>query len=700
MKYTILLSLILAMCMNVNAQNTKSDKMQNTDVTKFKSDPSQSTKATFTAEALMSLKRLSNPQLSPDGKWLLFNQSTPNVANNKFTKDIYKVSTSGGVPVLLTSSSKSDIEACWSPDGMKIAFVSNRNGSYQIYTMNPDGSDIMQITNIDNGASNIQWAPNGKYISFTSDVKIDKTVHDKYPEYPKANMKIYTSLPLRHWDEWEDENYSHLFIVSSNGGAVTDIMPGQAFDTPLKPSGGAEQISWSSDSKEIAYTCKKLQGLDFVQTTNSNIYIYNFETKQTKSIADNFNGYDLEPLYSPDGKYIAFISMEHNGFESDRRRLMLYDRKSSSITELSSKLDQWVGDKVWSPNAECLYFCAEDSGTVQIYKMIIKDGSWEIITSGWYNHESGLSISKDGNYLVYGRESISDPVNYYKMDLNNKKITQITKINEDILSKYKKVQVAQRWVRSRDGKNIHCWVVYPPEFDLNKKYPMMSYLQGGPQSMLGQKFHFRWNYYIMASQGYVILLPNRRGVPGFGQEWNNAISKDWGGNPMNDIIDATDDLSNEKYIDEDGRCAAGASAGGYAAFWLAAHHNKRFKAFIAHCGVFNMESMYGATEELWFPNWENGGPYWNSENKEYYDKNSAHRFVDKWDTPILISTGERDFRVPYTQSLEAFTAAQVKGIPSEIIVFPEETHFISKPQEFIVWNAEFFKFLDKYCKHK
>jgi dipeptidyl aminopeptidase/acylaminoacyl peptidase len=702
MKYALLLSIAAVMNYGiaVGAQGKMTDKMKNTDITQFKADPSNASKKPFNAEALMSLKRLSDPKLSPDGKWVLFNQSTTVMNDNKFQKDIYKVSTDGKTLVQLTNDPKADIEARWSPDGSKIAFVSNREKGFQLYTMNPDGSGVKKITDIENGVSNIAWSPDGKFISFTSDVKLDQTVFDKYPQYAKANLKIYKKLPIRHWDEWEDENSSHLFIISANGGEAKDLMNGEPYDCPLKPSGGSEQIAWSPDSKEIAYVCKKSTGLDFVQNTNSRVYLYNLETKTTKCLADDKRGYDLDPLYSPDGAYIAFTSMEHNSFESDRRRLMLYDRKSEKTHELSSKLDQWVGDKVWSPDSKYMYFCAEDTGSVQVYKMAVKDGSWEFVTNGWYNHEGGLQISKDGSFIVYGRESISEPTDFYKMDLKSKAITRLTSVNSEEMNKWAKVNVAQRWVKSRDGKDVHCWIVYPPNFDPNKKYPMISYLQGGPQSMLSQNFHFRWNYLLMASHGYVLMLPNRRGVPGFGQEWNNAISKDWGGHPMEDILDCTDDLSKESYIDKDGRCAVGASAGGYTAYWMEGHHEKRFKAFIAHCGVFNLESMYGATEELWFPNWEYGGPYWENGNMKFYDKNSPHNYVNNWDTPILISTGERDFRVPYTQSLEAFTAAQVKGIPSELIVFPDETHFIAKPQEFVIWNSEFFEFLDKYCKHK
>lgn len=674
-----------------------SEKLKNTDINSCVL-PNEKGKKIFTTKELMQLKRLSDMQLSPDGKWILFNQSTPMVSENKFQKDIFLASTDGKTLKQLTKDAKTNIEARWSPDGSKIAFVSNRNGSFQVFVMDSKGNNPDQITTLENGVSNISWSPDGKFISFSSDVKTSKTPQDEYPECPKANVRMYSELPIRHWDEWNDEFRSHIFYVHSAGGTPIDINKGEDYDTPIKPFGGSEQIAWSPDSKEIAYVGRKMKGIKFVTQTNSDIYVYSLATETTKNITESNKGYDLDPLYSPDGKYIAFISMEHNGFESDRRRLMLYDRSGNNYSELSKKIDQWVGEKIWSPDSKSMYFSAEDSGSVQLHKINVATGDWEYVTSGWYNHESGLGISNDGKYLVYGRESILEPVNFYRMELSTKKINKITTINDAELASFAKVSVAQRWVKSRDGKDIHCWIVYPPNFDKNKKYPMMTYLQGGPQSMLSQKFHFRWNYYLMASHGYIIMLANRRGVPGFGQEWNNAITKDWGGHPMEDYLDCTDDMAKEPYVNKDALCAGGASAGGYAAFWMNGNSDNRFKALVSHCGVFDLVSMYGATEELWFPNWEYGGPYWEAKNKAFYEKHSPHSYVDKWKTPILIFTGERDFRVPYTQSLEAFTAAQAKGIPSKIVIFPDETHFVAKIQEFIIWDTEFFKFLDKYCK--
>lgn len=652
----------------------------------------------FTAEDLYSVRRVGDPQVSPDGKWVLFSLGTPSIADNKIYKDIYVVSIDGKDIKRLTSDKASDYNARWSPDGKKIAFISTREETPQIFVMEyPDGSP-KKITDIENGVANLAWSPDGKYFSFTSDVKIKETVADKYPKYPEANVRIYENVPVRHWDEWVDESFSHLFIIPTSGGEAKDLMKDEPYDAPLKPFGGGEEIAWSNDSKEITYTCKKLEGKDFVETTNSDLYKVNIETGETKNITEGMMGFDKAPLYSNDGKWIAFTSQERAGFESDRIRLMLYNRETEEIKELTKTLDQWVFEFIWAPDSKSLYFSATDSGTIQLFNINAENGEWKTITEGWYNHGHGLGITNDGKKLIFGRENMQTPSEIFAMNLDNNEITQLTNENEEIMKNCKPVTCKERWVDADDGKKIQCWVLYPPDFDENKKYPMISYCQGGPQSMIGQRFHFRWNYYLMASNGYVVLLPNRRGLPGFGQDWNDAISGDWGGMPMRDILAATDEMAKEPYVDEEGLCAVGASAGGYATFWLAGNHEGRFKAFISHCGVFNMVSMYGSTEELWFPNWENGGPYWVEKNKPFYKKHSPHEYAQNWDTPILISTGEYDFRVPYTQSLEAFTVAQVKGIPSKLIVYPEETHFIAHAQEFIIWSNEFFGFLDKYTK--
>ena len=650
----------------------------------------------MTAEKLWKLKRVADPQISPDGKWVLFTMTSYNLEENKSNSDLYVISMNGGEPRQLTTSASADFSGRWSPDGKSIAFLSTRDGAPQIYMLDLSGGEAKKISNMHEGVGNFSWSPSGKYFSFTSDVKLDKTLLEKYPDLLKANVRIYEQIPIRHWDEWEDEMYSHLFVMPSAGGEARDLMPGEKYETPLKPSGGADEICWSPDEKEIAYTSKKVN--NYAESTNSDVYVVNIGTGETKNITQGMMGFDRDPLYSPDGKWIAFHSMKRAGDEADRNRLMLYNRQDGSVKELSASLDQWVGQTMWAPDNKSLYFTAEDKATVQVYQMQVADGTWKILTKGWYNHDQGLDLSADGKTLVFGTRNFNRPNELYTMPAKGGEMKQLTDVNGEAFKNILPAKIEEKWITSTDGKKVQCWIVLPPDFDPSKKYPMITYCQGGPQSTVSQFFSYAWNFLLMASKGYVVLAPNRRGLPGFGQDWCDAISQDWGGMPMQDILAAHDAMCKESYIDKE-RCAAiGASAGGYAVFWLEGNHNKRFKAFVSHCGVFNLESMYGATEELWFTNWENGGPYWDAKAKPIYDKNSPHRFAQNWDTPILIVTGEKDFRVPYTQSLEAFTVAQTKGIPSKLIIYPNENHWVLHVQEQILWFREFYEWLEKYCK--
>lgn len=692
-KLILSFGLILILLISCNQNQTNKSQTQKTPDLKIENTGER----VFTAEDMYRIKRLSGVNISPDGNWIVYKVATPVIDSNKLYNDLYIMKIDGSGKKQLTSNIASDYGAVWFPDSKKIAFLSTRDGKPQVYTMSvPEGKPEI-VTDIENGVSNLQISPDGKYFSYTSEVKIGECIRDEYPGLKKANVRKYNDLPARHWDHWIDSKYSHLFIMPVSGGESIDIMEGEKFDTPLAPFGGNSEIAWSQDGKEIAYTCKKYNGVEFVSNTDSDIYIYNLESKETMNITEGMDGFDKHPVYSPDNSMIAFTSQERPGFESDKIRLMVYNRNTKEIFEASKNLDQWVNEFVWSPDNSNFYFTATDSGRITLFQTNL-DGEWSRLATGMYNYGGGLDITPDGNTVVIGRQSMTEPIDYYAVNTENKEITRLTNANEELMKNVIKSKVEERWITSTDGEKVHTWIVYPPNFDPNKKYPMISYCQGGPQSMIGQRFHYRWNYFLMASNDYVVMLPNRRGLPGFGQDWNDAISGDWGGMPMTDILACTDEVKKETFVDNDGLCAVGASAGGYATFWLAGHHEGRFKAFISHCGVFNLVSEYGSTEELWFPNWENGGAYWEGNNIEYYLKNSPHMYVQNWDTPIMITTGEYDFRVPYTQSLEAFTAARAQGIDSKLLVFPEESHFIAKPQEFIIWSNEFFSWLDKYTK--
>lgn len=656
---------------------------------------------TFTPELLLSLKRVGHPKISPDGKRLLYQVSTPNIKDNSMQNELLLLNLETGEKENLTEESQfSTIDYQWDVSGRYVYYITNATGKQQIHRIDILTKEKKQITNFNNDITSFKLSPNGKMLAFTSDVKVYQTPTEKYPFLGKANVRIYDKLPVRHWDTWEDELKSHLFVVSVDGGEPVDIMPNEPFDVPDPPFGGSEQYAWSSDSKELAYSCKKVD--DYALSTNTDIFIYNIETKTTENITKGMLGYDRNPIYSPDGLWIAFLSMKRAGYESDRSRLMLFNRKTKKVTELSWKLDQWVGDFVWHPNSKKIYFSAEDGGTVQIYEIDISDGYWKIITKGWFNCDGGLDISPDGERLYFGRRNMLRPFEIFSITLSKSQapLVQHTFENEEIYKNIKSIRIEEYWIKSKDSKKIHTWVLFPPDFDSTKKYPMIVYCQGGPQSTISQYFSYRWNLFLFASQGYIVVAPNRRGVPGFGQDWVDAINKDWSGKPMDDILAATDSISKLPFVDSKRKAAIGASAGGYAVFWLAGNHKKRFSAFVSHCGVFNLESKYGSTEELWFPNWEFGGPYWENKNKRLYETQSPHRYAMNWDTPILISTGEKDFRVPYTQSLEAFTVAQLKNIPSKLIIFPTMGHWITKPQEQILWYYEVFDFLEKHCKNK
>lgn len=651
----------------------------------------------FTPNDLLTLNRLGDMSISPDGKWVLYSKGTPDLAKNKSFRNIFVVSIDGKETKQLTDGTYSDYNAVWSPDGTKVAFLSNRMGSPQIHTMSFPNGKPQAVTAIKGGVENLKWSPDGKYFTFSREVKTKEGILDRYPKYNQANVMSFTDIPVRHWDSWEDDNSSHIFYMPVAGGKEVDIMPNEKFDAPLKPFGGAEQYNWSPDATEIAYTSNK-EG-NVATTTNSDIYIYNLETKQTKNITKSMLGADRDPIYSPDGNFIAFTSLERPGFESDKPRIMIYNRQNGEMFELTKKVDQWFSQALWAPDSKSMFMTVTDAGKEPIYQINL-DGSFSRITNGNFDDASGLDITKDGTTLVFGRTSMTYPVEYYKVATKGGEPVRLTGVNDILMMKYKEVKVEERWIESTDGAKVHTWVLYPPDFDPTKKYPMITYLQGGPQGMISQFFSYRWNFYVMASQGYIVVAANRRGVPGFGQKWCDDISKDWGGKAMSDYLAVTDVMSNEPYVDINRRAAVGASAGGYAAFWMAGNSGDRFSALISHCGVFDLASMYGSTEEIFFPNWENGGPYWDDKYKDYYEKHSPSSYVKNWKTPILIITGMNDFRVPYTQSLEAYSAAQLNNVPSQLLVFPTETHWVLSLQNSIIWHNEFYNFLDKYCKSK
>lgn len=652
----------------------------------------------MTPEFMWLLKRVSDVQVSPDGKTILFGISEYELKENNGKRNLFTMPFTGGEIKKITDSNVSLFNAIWRPDGKKIGYLSAESKSVQIWEMNPDGSGKTKISNIPDGINAFMYAPDQKNVLYIKDVKMEKTVQDIYPDLPKAEAMIFDDLMYRHWDAWSDFSYQHIFVASYGDGkldASIDIMKDEPWDAPIMPYGGLEQISWSRDGKILAYASKKVKGKEYAVSTNSDIYIYDLETAKTTNISSFNKGYDLDPVFSPDGKSIVWNSMKTPGFESDKKRIMIYDFATQKAVDYSVDFDQSSESFVWSQDAKTLYFISGIKATFQIYSLDIKTKKIRQITKGVHDFTS-IQLA-DNNTLIACKMSMSLPAEIFSIDIKKGIDTQLSFVNRELLNTITMGEVKERWVKTTDGKDMLVWVIYPPGFDASKKYPALLYTQGGPQSAVSQFFSYRWNFQIMAAHDYIVVAPNRRGLPTFGSEWNDQISQDYGGQNQLDYLSAIDDVAAESYVDKDRLGAVGASYGGFSVYWLAGNHNKRFKAFIAHCGMFNFESWYGATEELFFANHDLGGAYWEKNRPKSYDF-SPHNFVGNWDTPILVIHGGRDFRIPYTEGMQAFNAAQIQNIPSRFLFFPDESHFVLKPQNAVLWQREFFKWLDTYLK--
>jgi dipeptidyl aminopeptidase/acylaminoacyl peptidase len=653
----------------------------------------------LTPELLWSLGRLGEVAISPDGTTILFGVQYFDISENKGNTDLYSMNIDGSDLKQITRTVKSESNIVWRPDGKKIGFLYADDKGSQLWEMNPDGTSRKKITQIEGGINGFKYAPDQSKILYIKDVPRGDLVKDRHPDIPKANAHLAKDLMFRHWDSWS-ENYSHVFVANYNKGSVDkaiDIMEGEKFESPKKPFGGMEQISWAPDSKSLVYTCVKKYGKDYAVSTNSNLYHYFLETKETKNVTEGMLGYDSNPVFSPDGKYLAWESMEHDGYESDLNRLFIQNIESGEKLDCSAGFDQNVHDLVWDETGKNIYFVSDKYATFQLYQFNIEKKEYKAITSGAHDF---LSVSTAGHKLIAKKMSISLPTELFSIDLIDGTEKQISHVNDDVLAQLSFGNVEERWVKTSDNKDMLTWVIYPPNFDSTKKYPALLYCQGGPQSSVSQFFSYRWNFQLMAANGYIVVAPNRRGLPSFGHEWNKQISGDYGGQNMKDYLSAIDNLAQEPFVDENRLGAVGASYGGFSVFWLAGNHEKRFKAFIAHDGIFNLEAQYLETEETFFANWDFGGPYWEKNNavaqKTY--ASSPHLFVDKWDTPIYVIHGEKDYRVLYSQSLQAFTAAKLRGIPAKYLQFPEENHWVLAPQNGILWQREFFSWLDEWLK--
>ncbi len=652
----------------------------------------------MTPEVLWKLGRLSGVQVSPDGENMVFGITYYSVKKNKGNRDLYIMPTKGGEPIQLTKTCGGEYNAIWRPDGKKIAYLAKADDGMQMWEMNIDGSSKHQVSNIEGGINSFNYSPNGNKIVFTKDVKVDNTIHDIYPDLPKANAKIYDELMYRHWDHWADEKYSHVFVANYSNSALADIkdlMKGERYNAPREPFNGSEDICWSPDGNKLIISYKRLTGKEYAISTNSEVYIYDLEEGSNKNITQKgFDGYDDGAVWSPDGKTIVWHSMATPGFEADKNRIMIYSVKTKEITDYSKGFDQSSSSFVYSADSKTIYFISGIEATYQIYSLNLETKNINQITHGDHNYQS---VALAGDKIIGTKMSMVYPTEVYSI-ANNGEETQLTFTNKVILDEVTPANFEKRWIETTDGKKELVWVIFPPNFDKTKKYPTLLYCQGGPQSAVSQFFSYRWNFQIMASNGYIIVAPNRRGLPTFGQEWNDQISGDYGGQNMDDYLSAIDEVAKEDYVDNDKLGAIGASYGGYSVYWLAGHHEGRFKALISHCGIYDLPAMYSATEETFFVHNDLGGAPWDSPQPKSYKEFNPANFVGNWDAPILVITGGKDFRIPYTQSMQAFNSAQLNDVPSRFLFFPEESHFVVQPQNSILWQREFKGFLDKYLK--
>lgn len=663
----------------------------------------------LTPEMMWKMGRIGEQALSPDGKTLVYTVTWYNLAENRSTTSLYCMPAEGGEPVRLTDFAGSESTPQWSKDGSTLYFLSNRSGSNQLWSLRnfPNPLNMKQytpqmnrLTDIAGGLDGYGIAPTGDRIWYVqSAIQVGKTTKESYPDLPKTSAMIYDDLMERHWDHWTDGSYSHIFVALFDGANVTsarDILEGEPYDAPLSPYFDTGEIGWSNDGKRLAYTCKKLSGAAYAVSTDSDIYIYDTENGNTVNITQGMPGYDKYPRFSPGGTLVAFASQARPGNEADLSRLFIKDLVTGEMSWISEGFDYSIENLSWEGD-DNIWFTAAIEGSSQICRADVPSKTVTVVTSG-DQYYSGYTLS--GDQLVGSSTQIHRAAELFKVNKQTGTATQLTFVNREIYDHIKMPEAEKRWIKTTDDKDMLVWVIVPPDFDPAKKYPALLYCSGGPQSTVGQNWSYRWNFELMAAQGYVVVAPNRRGTTSFGQEWTDQISGDYSGQNMRDYLSAIDALAREPWVDTDRLGCVGASYGGYSAFYLAGHHNKRFKAFISHCGMFNLESFYGSTEETFFPNNDLGGPYWDRDNavaqRSY--ANSPHKFVQNWDTPILIFSGLNDFRIPYTESLQAFHAARLQGIPARLVTFPDEAHQVFKPQNNVVWNREFFGWLDKYVK--
>lgn len=648
----------------------------------------------MTPEVMHNMGKVSDPQLSPDGKEILYGVTYTDIAQNRNNRELFIINIDGSNQRQITHTAGSESNARWSSDGNEILFL--MGGA--LWKMDKSGSNRREVGSYGDGITAFKLSPTGDKLLFISYIKsVDKAV-DLWPDLPQATGRMIDDLMYRHWDHFV-EKIPHTFIADFSGTAlsnIVDILEGKPYELPTLPFGGTEQLSWSPDGKTLLYSCRKVEtGREYAYSTNTDIYLYNIEEKSHKNLTEGMLGYDTNPLFSPDGTHFAWISMERAGFEADKQRLFIMDLESGEKRELTANYKYNAGSPAWDKSGKGLYFNSCVNALTGIYHVGIKSG---VITKVAEDQVDFGAVTVGEEQLIATYNSISMPTEIATISPESGEFTNISKENEHLLSQIEMGEVEARWITTVDNKKMHMWVIYPPNFDPTKKYPAILFCTGGPQGTLSQNWSYRWNFQLMAQQGYVVVLPNRRGTTAFGQEWTDQISGDYIGLNMQDYLSAAKAIKSESYIEKLG--ASGASYGGYSIFYLAGIHEGIFDAFISHAGIFNQTHMYMTTEELFFPHWDNGGAPWDNNpvaNRHY--GNSAHKLVKKWDTPILITHGELDYRVPVDQGMAAYNAAQALGVPSELLLFPDENHWILKPQNSVQWNRVYFRWFEKWLKN-
>ena len=653
----------------------------------------------MTPEMMLSLARVGASSLSPDGKTIVYSVGFPNIKENKIRTELFSIASNGTGRRQLTKGIAGLHGARWIQQGRRISYISSESGEPQVWTMAPDGTDRKQVTRIEGGLSDYLFSPDETKLAYIKEIPFGKSTKEVYPDLPKATGRIVTDLMYKHWDEWV-ETIPHIFIASVGNEPITsgkDILEGEPYEAPTKPFGGSEELSWSPDGKTLAYSSRKKTGLEYSLSTNTDIYLYDLASGATRNITEGNGGYDTHPRFSPDGSKISWISMERDGYEADLKRLFIQELKTGKKTFLTDGFEYDVDETVWSPDSKSIFFLATKHAEAQLWELALKGRKVRQITTGMHDY---TSLDLQAGKLLAGRQSYTLPTDLYLVDPKTGRADQLTHENKETLDCLSPISVEKRWVKTTDGGNMLVWVILPPNFDKTKKYPALLFCQGGPQSAVSQFFSYRWNMRLMAEQGYIVIAPNRHGVPSFGKAWNEQISGDYSGQNIQDYLTAVDEVKKEPWVDADRLGCVGASYGGYSVFYLAGVHQKRFKAFIARAGIFNLEMQYMTTDEMWFANWDMGGAPWEKDNAvaQRTFANSPHKLVGNWDTPILVIHGERDYRILAGQGMAAFNAAKLRGIPAELLIYPDENHWILRPQNALLWQRTYFNWLDKYLK--